>query len=219
MSDFDPTEAFKDAFNDQLSQYPPDTRWLTAGRPSKAHPHGEDIQWWWDNGPAMVNRWAQWRATIPWDLWVSPDGVLGVELELILTIGGELFKLRIDRVFTAGGRLIVVDLKTGQEPHDLLQLGTYKVALETQWPGLKVAGGTYWMARTGEITGVDPLTQYTPEYLAALASRLRAIREAGAFIPTVSRSCKQCSVGRFCAVNNGAEAHNDPDYKLLGGGQ
>lgn len=223
LSSFDPQRAFLEVFEDELRQHPPDAEWATAGRPSKANPHGEDAEWWKANGPEMVKRWMTWRDNNPlWQLWVSPDGVLGVELEVALDLAGESFKLVIDRVFATApdnARPVVVDLKSGaRNPEDAdVQIGLYKVAVEQMWPGVRVAGAAYWNARTGKLDEVASLSHFTPEYMAALAKRLKNIRRAGAYLPSPGSQCRSCSVGRFCAINNGKDSHLDPDFVLLGG--
>lgn len=205
-----------------MAEAPQGTHWHTSGRPSKAHPHGEDADWWRAYGPGMVQAWLDWRAGQQWDIWVTPDGTPAIELELEVFIDGEKFKLIIDQVFATdgnNGRLIVVDTKSGgQEPAGTFQLGAYKVAIETRWPQVRVAGGTYWMARKGGITGVQTLSQYTPEYVAMLARRVKAMRSNGVYLPRVSSLCRSCKVGRFCAINNGEDSHMDPDHHLMRGG-
>lgn len=221
LSSFNPEAAFNEAFTDELSQHPPGTEWTTSGRASKTFPDGEDKDWWMLHGPLMVERWVDWRAKTPWQTWISPDGTLGIELGLALHIDGEYVKLFIDNIFATdgnNGRLVVVDKKTGsRDPYGLLQLGMYKVAIEQMWPSVRVVGGTYWMGRRGEITGVETLDRFTPQYIGELVRRLKTIRDAGAFLPSVGPLCKTCKVGRYCAINNGRDSHLDPDFNLLKG--
>lgn len=218
---FDAEAAFHQAFDQQLAEAPEGAVWQTAGRPSKAWPHGENEAWWRSEGPEMVQRWVSWREVTPWDTWVSPDGALGIELALLVELDREPVKLFIDNVFaTAPGNLrpVILDKKSGSRtPKGDLQLGLYKVAIEVMWPQIKIAGGCYWMARTGVATPVQSLDMYTPELIGAYMRRVRLARAAGIFIPNVTDMCKSCSVGSFCAVNGGASAHLDPDYALMGG--
>lgn len=216
---FDPTKAFNDAMDSELAERP-NAEWQISGRASVAHPHGEDEGWWRTKGPEMVQRWIDWRDNTPWDLWISPDGTLGVELEILHPVGGELIKMYIDRIFATGPnntRPVIVDIKTGRPPESNLQLGLYAAAVESLWPGVKVAGGTYWMARTGETTGVQSLAMYTPRLIGEYMRRLRVARAGGVFLPKVSSFCRTCKVGKFCAANNGSEAYMDPDFELMGG--
>lgn len=221
MDPLDPAGAFDSAFNERLADVPPWANWIVTGKPSKAYPNGEDEAWWREHGPQMVQRWAEWRAATPWTIWRTPDGQWGIELPFETRIGGELFKGFIDRVFATGDdntRPLVLDIKSGgMPPRSLFQLGVYKAAIETLWPEVRVAGGTYWMARKGEDAGILNLDKFTPKLLAAYAKRVRIGRSGGVFLPRVSNDCKSCKVGRFCAANNGADSHLDPDYSLMKG--
>lgn len=189
-----------------------------SGRSSAAYPNKEDLGWWQTNGPAMVERWQRWRARTPWDIWVAPDGTLGIELELTVSFAGERVKLFIDRVFSTdgkGGRPVPVDIKTGSRtPPGRLQLGIYGTAIEQTWD-VRVAGGCYWMARTGEATPVVTLHEYTPALIGAYVRREKIARERGIYLPRVSEMCKSCGVGAYCAINGGSMAHMDPDYSLM----
>lgn len=217
---FDPAAAFRQAFSDQLTDAPDGVSWQVSGRSSVAWPNGEDEAWWLANGPEMVKRWILWREQSPWTTWVAPDGTLGIELGLTVSLDGEPVKLFIDNVFATAPnntRPVIVDKKSGSRvPKDLLQLGIYKAAIEQTWPGVKVAGGCFWMARTGQATDIRTLDLFSPKLIGTYMRRLKLARSAGIFLPNVSDMCKGCKVGRFCAVNNGAESHLDPDYALMG---
>lgn len=218
---FDARLAFTEAFDMQMAEEPPDTAWMTSGRPSKDWPDGETVAWWDIHGPEMVTRWMTWRDATPWDIWVAPDGTPGIELELLVQLDGEWFKCIIDRVMaTAPGneRPIILDIKSGSRtPKNLLQLGGGAAALEAAYPGVRVAGGCFWMARTGEATGVESLRRYTASYVGRLIRQHKMATAAGIYLPNISDMCKSCSVGEFCAANNGSQAHLDPDYALMEG--
>lgn len=82
-------------------------------------------------------------------IWVDPDGNPGIELEFTLELDGILVRGFIDRVTRKRDvltELSVDDLKTGNEPGDEFQPGTYKVALEEKYPGITVVRGGYLMA-------------------------------------------------------------------------
>lgn len=218
---FDAEAAFLEAFDAEMAAYPEDTVWQVSGRPSKANPNGEDSGWWKEQGPIMVRRWIDWRKATPWPIWIAPGGALAVELQMVVKFAEQEIKLVIDNVFATGpGNTLplIVDKKSGaRPPDDDAQLGLYKAAMDVTWPEAGVIGGAYWNARTGELTNVTPLREYTPEYFAALARRLREIRKVGAYLPRVGSHCRTCKVGQFCAINRGAKAYLDPDYALLGG--
>lgn len=217
---FDTTAVFNSAFDEELAEATPGAKWQISGRKTVTYPRGEDEGWWRDNGPVMVGRWVDWRNQSPWTVWRAPDGSLGIELELLIEVGGELQKMFIDRVFATGPnntRPVVVDIKSGRVPESLLQLGVYAAAIETQWPGVKIAGGAYWMARTGAIAdGVQSLSMYTDRLVGHYMRQVRKARESEIFPPKVSSFCRSCSVGSFCAINNGEFAYMDPDFELMG---
>lgn len=219
--EFDAHLAFQEALAGELAEYPPDTDWMTSGRPSKDWPEGETLEWWGEHGPEMVTRWMKWRDETPWDIWVAPDGRPGIELELLVQLDGEWFKVIIDRVMaTAPGneRPIILDIKSGSRtPKNLLQLGGGAAALEVAYPGVRVAGGCFWMARTGEATGVESLRRYSSTYIGRLIRQHKMATAAGIYLPSISDMCKGCSVGEYCAANSGAKANLDPDYALMEG--
>lgn len=217
---FDVEAAFLQPFEGQLAEHPAD-EWMVSGRASKAHPHGEDAGWWRTEGPRMVQRWIDWRQMTPWEIWIAPDGRPGIELELNVKVDHyQPVKMFIDCVFATGPnntRPVVLDVKTGaRAPDNHLQLGLYKVGLELFYPEIRVAGGCYWMARTGLATDVVTLP-YTAKLYSEYMRQLRVARQVGVFLPNPSNMCKSCKVGQYCAINNGSKAQADPDSVLLGG--
>lgn len=208
---------FTETFDGYLAEL--ETTPDVTGRPSKAFPDGEDYGWWSINGPRMIEFWQEWRRMKPWSswtIWEVPGGVPAIELAIQPVIADLPISMIIDRVFDAGGRLIVVDLKTGsRKPDSLLQLGLYKVGLELVFPGVKIAGGAHWMGRAGELSGIVTLDQYTPQLFERYFRRYRAALAAEFFVPQESALCKTCSVREYCAVKCGPKAHLDPDYPLI----
>lgn len=219
---FDAEAAFHEAFQDELNAYPDDANWLTSGRPSKAHPVGEDEDWWRAQGPGMVQRWIDWRKESPWEIWIAPDGQPGIELELnVLIDKTQEVKMFIDCVFATAPnnqRPMPVDVKSGSRvPDSHTQLGLYKVGLELAYPGVHVSGGCYWMARSGTTTPVITLDEYTPRLFAEWFRQVRVAKQMGVFLPNPSNLCRSCKVGEHCAVNNGKNRQADPDFQLMGG--
>lgn len=217
---FDAEAAFNTAFDQQLQEHE-GADWITTGRPTKANPRGEDAEWWRAEGPKMVQRWIDWRAQTPWEIWIAPDGQPGIELEINVMVDSyQPVKMLIDTVFATGpnnSRPVVLDVKSGSRvPDNTLQLGLYKVGLELFYPGVTIAGGCYWMARTGQSTPVVTLP-YTQKLYAEYMRRLRVAKQTGVFLPNPSNLCKSCKVGQFCAINSGALAQADPDYRFMGG--
>jgi len=96
-----------------------DIRW--GGRKSKAWPQGEDFLWWLQNGPVMLQRWADVAvndAEVGNVIW-STDGnpIAGIELALTVPIPGVSIPVtgRIDALLIdANGQPFVRDWTTGK---------------------------------------------------------------------------------------------------------
>jgi hypothetical protein len=218
---FDAEAAFLAEFQKQLEEYP-DADWITSGRATKTNPVGEDAEWWKVEGPKMVQRWIDWREMTPWEIWIAPDGRPGIELEITVRVDNyQPIKVVIDTIFATAPdnqRPVILDIKSGSRPPDSHgQLGIYKVATELWYPGVQVAGGCYWLGRTGLATPVITLHQYTPALFSEYMRRLRVARQAGVFLPNPSNMCKACAVNEHCAIYGGANAQADPDSRLMGG--
>lgn len=177
-----------------------------GGRVSKAWPDKENAAWWLAEGPAMVNRWITWRRACPWEVWVSPDGEFGIELEVNVPIAGAVVHGYLDRAFADGnGNVIVLDLKTGAStPSVARQLGTYKRGLEEAYPGLNVAYGTFWDARKGATGKVYDLSRYTADRLEWQYGALKFARESGIYLPNPLR-CSSCGVADWCYEVDGSK--------------
>lgn len=195
---------FTESFQQQLDERPNGT-WRAAGRKTAAWPNGEDRAWWLANGITQVSAYCDWRRQHAGrlDLWATESGVNAVELPVDPVFPGDIpLKGYIDRVFTSGDDLIVVDLKTGsREPASALQLGFYAVALEKQY-GVRPKWGAYFMTRKGELGQLIDLTHYTESMLAYQLRQFVKAVTSGIFVPHVSMLCSGCGVKDACyAVN------------------
>lgn len=170
------------------------------GRASKQWPDKENRDWWAESLPVMVERWVTFMDNSPWTLWFTPDGTPAIELAMNITLGGEVIKLAIDRVFVAGDRLRVVDLKSGSRtPDSARQLGLYATAIEQVF-GVRPDDGCYWMARSGVTTEAEPLDRYTTESLGREFAAFRRAQRAGVFIAKPSNLCGSCGVRPYCSI-------------------
>lgn len=176
-----------------------------AGRPTKAHPNGEDSAWWRAEGPAMVNAYYAWRLQNPnlrlWEI----NGTPAVELEVSCRLDGDVtVKGFLDRVFEDRntGDLIIVDLKTGKTQPPPIQLAFYRLMLHTT-VGVDAKWGAYWMARTGTLSAPINLEQYS---MAMTARWIRDVKKAidlNIFVPHVGQNCGWCGVKPQCYVHTG----------------
>lgn len=212
------TDYFLSAFSDELfeemrrSNDPETGHYSVSGR-SKLNPDGENAAWWLEHGPGMVAEWQTWREKVGWPIWVMPDGQPGIELDILAEVDGWPVKAIIDRVFNVNGVPVILDLKSGKrEPKDLLQLGVYRCAIQAKY-GLTIDQGTYWMARTGQITPIYDIRKYTPALLSEYIREYAAGVENRVFLPHVSSLCPSCAMRKFCHAFGGESAEIDPDYE------
>ena len=193
----------------------PESEFRASGRKSNAWPDKENKAWWLHHGPVMVQRWRDFVRNVPWDLAEFPDanGELrpAVEVELDIEVSGLTIKAYVDRVFRmrSDGTLVVVDLKSGNEPDAPDQLGVYKLGLEQAF-GEPVRWGTFWMARTGSTTEVFDLSDFTHERLEWEYETFRFSRDTGLFLPNPGQICGYCSVRDYCYVQSGVHSDEVP---------
>lgn len=185
--------------------------WIATGRASKDYPNGNDGAWWLDNGPKMVDAYADWRDRTGWDVWTTPKGDPAIELEGIITLPlGVRVKGFVDRVFQLDdGSLVVCDIKSGAKtPDSTAQLGIYATLVEYLY-GVRPRWGTFWMARKGEHTPLASLNRWSPNVLGSMfkgfVSQVERAREDNIFLPKPSGFCKSCTVAKFCFITGGEE--------------
>lgn len=201
------TQAFTEAFNAQMAEFPEDRPVRSAGRPTKANPNGEDAAWWMAHGPALVQSWITWRQNNPNLHILDIDGQPGIELPVVAEVqaGDEVIELKgfIDRVFVDAdsGQALIVDLKTGRYAPGPLQLSFYRRALSAAY-GITADYGAYWMAREGTLSTVHDLTGFTDEVVDYFVATTYAGIKNEIFLPHVTSLCKSCGVQKHCYVFN-----------------
>jgi putative RecB family exonuclease len=185
----------------ELDQIEPDrSKWMVAGRASKAWPLKETVAWWEVNGLQMVSDYLRWREGLRQGGWktASVEGVPAIEMETTGMIGTVEVKAFVDVVLEdPSGVLVPVDYKTGTREPGPEQLGLYSVLLERLFKR-PVTWGTYYMARKGTTTQLFDLSRFTEENLARQFETLDRAIEAEIFIPHVTPMCATCSVNRYC---------------------
>ena len=189
--------------------------WRAGGRATKANPNKEDAAWWLEAGPKMVDFWTQFRQDSGFNMYQLPDGSEAIETELNQEVGGVPLKAFLDRLMVAPtGELIVVDIKTSsREPASLTQLGIYAILVE-KTIGVRPALGSYFMARTGELTAPQSLDRYTEARLGSWAKGFELAMENKIFIPQVSTMCGTCSVNAACYAVGGKDSHLYPEISI-----
>lgn len=175
-------------------------------------PDKKDYTWWLEYGPQYVQAWIDWRADNPHlVLLTMPDGTPAIEVEVDAPLGGEPNKGFIDRVFrdVASGEIIVVDLKTGNDPAGNLQLGQYGVSLRRQY-GIEATSGAYWSAQKGGLNPPVDLSIFSDSYVDYLYEAAWAGIRAGVFLPNTSGNCRTCDGAPFCRAIGGRAAQVYP---------
>lgn len=221
MTDY--AKLFHDAWDEEVAKrreqspsFQPE-EYVATGRATKEYGGKRNIAWWLDNGPGMVEAYANWRENVGWDL-LDIAGQPAVELALLFELPGLELPIRgyIDRVFVLPtGEVAVVDIKTGREPETPEQLGLYRVGLGIVhgiWP----SWGYFWSPDKGHGQPHD-LEMYTPELFSMMFNEAINGINAGSFLPKPANACRNwCGVARFCHAVGGSEASgHDPLAPVL----
>lgn len=174
------------------------------GRAVKTNPDGENETWWLANGRKMVQAWVDFRlGDHGWKVWTI-NGQPAIEIVLNPIFGDVPVKMAIDRVMiTPDGELVIVDLKTGNNTPDMLQLAFYAAGLEKMF-GIRPKYGTYWMARKGTTGSLIDLDHITTDMVEDLVVQFDTARKAGVFLPNLG-ACSYCSYTDQCKWNNKEE--------------
>jgi hypothetical protein len=191
------------------------SEWRAGGRATKAYPNKENDIWWSDNGPKMVDYWIQFREESGWKIWDTPAGIPAIETEMNQIIRGVNIKAFLDRVMVApSGELVIVDIKSGSaEPKSQTQLGIYAILVEKTF-GVRPSLGSYFMARTGELTTPQSLDRYTEARLGSWAKGFELAMENKIFIPSVGFMCGTCSVNSACYAVGGKDSYLYPEIPI-----
>lgn len=193
-------ESFNEAIGDiekRTDTNPQD--WRTGGRASKAYPNKEDKAWWDENGRKMffdfINVWQQSGI----EIWVTPEGVPGVEIEFNNYFGDVLIKGFADLIAVLPtGELAVVDFKTGSyTPDSAMQLGLYACLMEMQF-GVRPTRGFYYSARKAEFIEVPGLNLWTIPVMTELFAQFVRGLNAEIYLPNVGMMCNTCGVKDYC---------------------
>lgn len=190
--------------------------WKVGGRKSTANPDGENFDWWFKNGPVLLDAYLVWLAKMQqegWQIAVLPDGRMGIETEYNVLLDQVMVKMFLDLVLTNGTDYLIVDAKTGQKPDGIAQLGIYKVGFEIAH-GIAPSYGAYYMARAGELTPPEPLARFTRALYTKQFADLDKGIKAEIFLPNVGKNCSWCGVKNFCAAYGGTDQSYDPLFAL-----
>lgn len=197
MTLFEAQDVYREAFARESAKYCEETPnfeyWAWSG-PYRAD---RDLERRFHLGLEQVERYIAWRTTHPEEqVWRTPEGKPASELEFDIDLDGVQVKGFIDLVLTDEVR----DTKTGAVPGDVLQLGTYRVALAKQF-GIEVNKGTYWMGKSGKPTFPYDLTEWTEERVSEEFHQLEEAIQAERFDPDPEPTkCRFCDVSASCPL-------------------
>lgn len=187
---------------------PDESKWRTAGQPTKARPNGEDVDWWRQAGRKFVAGYIAWRISTEDSLRIcSVKGEPGIEVEVLTLLGDVPVIGFVDRLLQdiQTDVYLLVDQKSGKRVvTDTGQVGQYSVQIEQMY-GLPVTYGAYYSARKGDLGDTFDLTAYTVASLGKRYQLLEAAIEAGRYAPSITSRCKACGVRYACRFQGGIE--------------
>lgn len=154
--------------------------------------------WWLENGERMARNWVRMRTERRLAL-LDGDPSMSVELYVTAIFGHHKMRGYIDRVMvTPDGEIGIFDLKTGQSPKDMLQLGLYMLMIEDEW-GIPASFGEYavldkavWAGRLEMKATRRTIEQYVQWVAGAV--------ESGTFVPSPGMFCSSCRVREHCSI-------------------
>jgi putative RecB family exonuclease len=189
-----------DAQLDELRRKEPDEyKW----RFSPSEPLGV----WSTLGPQLVQSWVDWRQRSPYTVWITPDGVPAIELDVSgmlpgcpVEIKGYVDIVMEDPVF---GQLVIIDKKTSKRPPaSVEQFATYAALLEAKY-GRRARLGAAFMNRKGTLATPWDLDGVTPQSVGAVFGDAWEQIKAGKFPADPGKACFLCDTSSSCAVKNG----------------
>lgn len=195
-------EVYRDEFVKQFNRLAEETPnlnyWFGSG---PRYPAEQDLPRRFQKGIKQVQRYIEYTANTPHErIWETPDGTPAVELPFEIDLEGVSVKGYIDQVVwdEKKGGVVVRDIKTGKQPGDDFQLGTYGAALLILF-GTIVETGDYWMGESGKPTLPYPLQYWTLERLTEKFHDVFNKVRAGDFPPVPSfEKCLFCPVANSC---------------------
>lgn len=169
-----------------------------------------NLDWWFASGPYkgpadierrlklgrnhVVNYMNYYQIHEAEVIWVSPDGVPGIEFRFDAVFGGVKILGYIDTVLNE----VVEDTKTGNSPDPALQVAVYARSLEQMYPDQEWSAGRYFMTKHGKPTELYELDMYTEDVLGSLFKEADDKIKAEEFTPNPGDACARCSVSWAC---------------------
>lgn len=179
------------------------TDWRKGGRASKENPDKENKAWWDVNGKRMffdfINAWQE----SGFEIWVSPEGVPGIEIGFNNNFGTVPIKAFADAIVVDGNEVAVVDFKTGSyTPESSMQLGVYASLMELQF-GFRPTKGYYYSARKAQFIQSPGLDRWTIPVLTDMFQKFDIGVKNDIFLPNIGMACSTCGVKEYCYAVGG----------------
>jgi putative RecB family exonuclease len=187
-------ESYSRHINDMAEITPEFNSWFASG-PYRGE---QDIERRYGIGLQHVETYFNYYAEHPQEvIWISPDGVPGVELDFDIVLDGVHVRGYIDSIIKSGEDLIVRDLKTGNKPGDEFQLAVYALGVNEQY-NIKPNKLDYFMSKTGS-TVSHPIEGWDKDRISTMFRTLEDNIIEGLFPPNPSKSnCMFCDVSEDC---------------------
>jgi hypothetical protein len=188
------------------SGYEP-SEWQAAGR---WNDQGED--YWRENGAGYARNFIDWyESRDDVRVWIAPDGVPAIELDMTADFGSVSVRGVVDLVLAIGAAnpaLVVVDIKSGStRPHSARQLAIGASLVEARY-GIRPRYGAFFMARKGQLE--TPVEMGFPEHsIPYLGNEFRMFdlaANSGIFPANPGDHCRRCPVAYACAERGGPSA-------------
>jgi putative RecB family exonuclease len=205
-------------FDKALVQEPDTDKWRKGGRASKALPNREDVVFWRDKGLEMLEAYYAYRKASDFSVWELPDETPAIEVPVRAALGDAEVIGYIDRILVSpAGELVVRDIKTGKQPPDSIQLGTYAEMVDQTF-GIRPRWGDYYLSRDARPTTPVELTPYSHEYLLAEYNKIDLMRKQGLYLVNEGQHCISCGVKAGCRLKGQPETIEEykdklPEYK------
>jgi hypothetical protein len=211
-SRFDPAAVWQRSFSEAIDRLKADDPDISGWRQK------ESMTEWMQLGPKLCIAYFQWRKDTGWQLWVTPDGELAVELDTSGMLPNCPIEIKqyVDRVFKLPtGELFLVDLKTGsRQPENSLQFGTYAAGIKARY-GATVKEGAAFMNRKAKLSRVYDLRIFTPEYMGSVFAKADQQIKQGLLVASPGGHCFYCDVSDACYATGGSQAVKfDRDHPL-----
>lgn len=156
-------------------------------------------------------------------IWITPDGSPAIELEFLVKFGNVWVKGYIDQIIDEITEADLIepiaaqyelnaklrDIKTGNQPGGLFQLGTYRFAILEKYD-VDILSGDYWMGRHGKPTKPFDLELMDREQITGYFESVDQGVRSEDFTPSPSvDKCSRCGVASACAYAVGSTSDDD----------